>query len=139
MSCSTRHYSPPGRGARGNRHMALRLQHRPTALPDRLVHTDEFASTFTPRRSLALRYANDSAQAPAQQGKTTAGNELKTVKETGATSVASHLCLVSYRAQGVRVTRLGTSVLRQAKGRVKSRQFSSHRIRDWHRAGRVSR
>jgi len=43
---------------------------------------DEFASTFTPRRSLALRYANGSAQAPAaspaQQGKTTAGNELRT-------------------------------------------------------------
>ena len=40
---------------------------------------DEFASTFTPRRSLALRYANGSAPAPvaphAQQGKTTAGNE----------------------------------------------------------------
>lgn len=43
---------------------------------------DEFASTFTPRRSLALRHANGSAQVPAastaQQGKTTAGNELKT-------------------------------------------------------------
>ena len=43
---------------------------------------DEFARTFTPRRSLALRYANGSAQAPAaspaQQGKTTAGNELRT-------------------------------------------------------------
>jgi putative transposase len=43
---------------------------------------DEFASTFTPRRSLALRYANGSAPAPAaspaQQGKTTAGNELRT-------------------------------------------------------------
>ncbi len=43
---------------------------------------DEFARTFTPRRSLALRYANGSAQAPAaspaQQGKATAGNELKT-------------------------------------------------------------
>jgi putative transposase len=43
---------------------------------------DEFARTFTPRRSLALRYANGSAHAPAaspaQQGKTTAGNELKT-------------------------------------------------------------
>lgn len=43
---------------------------------------DEFASTFTPRRSLALRYANGSAQtpaaSPAQQGRTTAGNELKT-------------------------------------------------------------
>lgn len=42
---------------------------------------DEFASTFAPRRSLALRYANGSAQAPAaspaQQGKTTAGNELR--------------------------------------------------------------
>jgi hypothetical protein len=34
---------------------------------------DEFASTFAPRRSLALRYANRSAEAPAasptQQGK----------------------------------------------------------------------
>ena len=43
---------------------------------------DEFASTFTPQRSLALRHANGSAQPPAashaQQGKTTAGNELKT-------------------------------------------------------------
>ena len=43
---------------------------------------DEFASTFTQRRSLALRYANGSAPAPiastAQQGKTTAGNELRT-------------------------------------------------------------
>lgn len=43
---------------------------------------DEFARTFTPRRPLALRYANGSAQAPAaspaQQGKTTAGNELRT-------------------------------------------------------------
>ena len=43
---------------------------------------DEFASTFTPRRSLALRYANGFAPAPvalpAQQGKTTAGNELRT-------------------------------------------------------------
>ncbi len=43
---------------------------------------DEFASTFTPRRSLALRNANGSAQAPAassaQQGKATAGNELRT-------------------------------------------------------------
>jgi putative transposase len=43
---------------------------------------EEFASTFTPRRSLALRCANGSAQAPAaspaQQGKTTAGNELRT-------------------------------------------------------------
>lgn len=43
---------------------------------------DEFARTFTPRRSLALRYANGSAQAPAaspaQQGKTNAGNELRT-------------------------------------------------------------
>lgn len=43
---------------------------------------DEFASTFTPRRSLALRYAKGFAQppaaSPAQQGKTTAGNELRT-------------------------------------------------------------
>ena len=43
---------------------------------------DEFANTFTLRRSLALRYANGSAQStaasPAQQGKTTAGNELRT-------------------------------------------------------------
>jgi putative transposase len=43
---------------------------------------DEFAETFTPRRSLALRYANGSAQAPAdspaRKGNTTAGNELKT-------------------------------------------------------------
>jgi putative transposase len=43
---------------------------------------DEFARTFTPRRSLTLRYANGSAQAPtaspARQGKTTARNELKT-------------------------------------------------------------
>jgi putative transposase len=43
---------------------------------------DEFASTFTPRRSLALRYANGSAPAPvaspAQQGKTNAGKELRT-------------------------------------------------------------
>lgn len=43
---------------------------------------DEFASTSTPRRSLALRYAKGSAQAPAaspaQQGKTIAGTELKT-------------------------------------------------------------
>jgi len=43
---------------------------------------DEFASTFTSRRSLALRYANGSAlspvASPAQQGKTTAGNELRT-------------------------------------------------------------
>jgi putative transposase len=43
---------------------------------------DEFASTFNPRRSRALRYANGSAPAPvaspAQQGKTTAGNELRT-------------------------------------------------------------
>ena len=43
---------------------------------------DEFASTFTQRRSLALRYANGSAPAPvastAQQGKTIAGNELRT-------------------------------------------------------------
>lgn len=42
----------------------------------------EFASTFNPRRSLALRYAKGSAPAPvaspAQQGKTHAGNELKT-------------------------------------------------------------
>nr|WP_281040887.1 transposase [Mesorhizobium sp. M7A.F.Ca.US.011.01.1.1] len=42
----------------------------------------EFASTFNPRRSLALRYANCSAPAPvpspAQQGTTHAGNELKT-------------------------------------------------------------
>lgn len=43
---------------------------------------DEFAKTFTPRRSLALSYANSSAQAPAaspaQQGKTTAGSKLRT-------------------------------------------------------------
>ena len=43
---------------------------------------EELARTFTPRRSLALRYANGSTQAPAaspaQQGKTTAGNELRT-------------------------------------------------------------
>jgi len=43
---------------------------------------DEFASTFTPRRSLALRCANSFAQAPAaspaQQGEATTGNELKT-------------------------------------------------------------
>jgi len=43
---------------------------------------DEFASTFTPRRALALRYANASAPAPAaspaQKGKTNAGNEFKT-------------------------------------------------------------
>jgi putative transposase len=42
---------------------------------------DEFASTFTPRRSLALRNANGSAQAPAaspaQKGKPNAGNELR--------------------------------------------------------------
>ncbi|WP_143744675.1 IS3 family transposase [Mesorhizobium prunaredense] len=42
----------------------------------------EFASTFNPRRSLALRYAKGSAPAPvaspAQQGTTHAGNELKT-------------------------------------------------------------
>jgi len=41
----------------------------------------EFASTFTPRRSFASRYANGSAQAPAaspaQQGKSTATNELR--------------------------------------------------------------
>ena len=52
---------------------------------------DEFARTFTPRRSLALRNANGSAQEPAtstaQQGKTTAGNELKTGQNAGATSV----------------------------------------------------
>lgn len=40
---------------------------------------DEIASTFTPRRSLALRYAKGSARASAaslaQQGKTTAGIE----------------------------------------------------------------
>jgi len=43
---------------------------------------DEFASTFTPRRSLALSYANSSAQAPAaspaQQGKTAPGSKLRT-------------------------------------------------------------
>ena len=53
---------------------------------------DEFARTFTPRRSLALRNANGSAQEPAtstaQQGKTTAGNELKTGQNAGATSEA---------------------------------------------------
>ena len=42
----------------------------------------EFASTFIPRRSLALRQANGSAPAPvapsAQQGETNAGNELRT-------------------------------------------------------------
>ncbi|WP_376702531.1 IS3 family transposase [Mesorhizobium sp. ISC25] len=42
----------------------------------------EFASTFNPRPSLALRYAKGSAPAPvaspAQQGTTHAGNELKT-------------------------------------------------------------
>jgi len=42
----------------------------------------EFASTFNPRRSLALRYAKGSAPAPVasptQQGTTHAGNELKT-------------------------------------------------------------
>ncbi|RWH74829.1 MAG: IS3 family transposase [Mesorhizobium sp.] len=42
----------------------------------------EFAATFNPRRSLALRYAKGSAPAtvasPAQQGTTHAGNELKT-------------------------------------------------------------
>ncbi|MER8448365.1 IS3 family transposase [Mesorhizobium sp. M1066] len=42
----------------------------------------EFAGTFNPRRSLALRYAKGSAPAPvpspAQQGTTHAGNELKT-------------------------------------------------------------
>ncbi|RWG11990.1 MAG: transposase [Mesorhizobium sp.] len=42
----------------------------------------EFAITFNPRRSLALRYAKGSAPAtvasPAQQGTTQAGNELKT-------------------------------------------------------------
>ncbi|WP_245497252.1 IS3 family transposase [Mesorhizobium sp. M5C.F.Ca.IN.020.32.2.1] len=42
----------------------------------------EFATTFNPRRSLALRYAKGSAPAPvaspAQQGTTHAGNELKT-------------------------------------------------------------
>lgn len=43
---------------------------------------DEFASTFTPRRSLALRYANGSAPAPAaspaHKGTITAGSELRT-------------------------------------------------------------
>ena len=43
---------------------------------------DEFAQTFNPRRSLALRNAKGSAPAsvasPAHQGKTNAGNELKT-------------------------------------------------------------
>ncbi len=43
---------------------------------------DEFASTFTPRRPLALCYPNSSAPAPAaspaQQGKTTAGDKLRT-------------------------------------------------------------
>jgi putative transposase len=42
----------------------------------------EFATTFNPRRSLALRYAKSSAPAPvaspAQQGTTHAGSELKT-------------------------------------------------------------
>lgn len=42
----------------------------------------KFASTFNPRRSLALRYAKGFAPAPvaspAQQGTTHAGNELKT-------------------------------------------------------------
>ena len=42
----------------------------------------EFASTFIPRRSLALRYAKGSALAPAaspaQKGTTNAGNELRT-------------------------------------------------------------
>ncbi|WP_280949015.1 transposase [Mesorhizobium sp. SEMIA 3007] len=42
----------------------------------------EFAATFNPRRSLALRYAKGSTPAtvasPAQQGTTHAGNELKT-------------------------------------------------------------
>ncbi|WP_281040487.1 transposase [Mesorhizobium sp. M7A.F.Ca.US.010.02.1.1] len=42
----------------------------------------EFAGTFNPRRSLALRYAKGSAPAPvpspAQQGTTHAGIELKT-------------------------------------------------------------
>jgi putative transposase len=43
---------------------------------------NEFARTFNPRRSLALRYAKGSAQAatasPAQQGITNAGSELRT-------------------------------------------------------------
>ena len=43
---------------------------------------DEFAQTFNPRRALALRNAKGSAPAPvaspAHQGKTNAGNELKT-------------------------------------------------------------
>ena len=43
---------------------------------------DEFAQTFNPRRSLALRNAKGSAPAPvaspAHQGKTNAGNELRT-------------------------------------------------------------
>ena len=43
---------------------------------------DEFASTCPPQRSLALRHANGSAQppaaSPAQQGKTTAENKLRT-------------------------------------------------------------
>ncbi|RVD38894.1 IS3 family transposase, partial [Mesorhizobium sp. M4A.F.Ca.ET.020.02.1.1] len=42
----------------------------------------EFATTFNPRRSLALRYAKGSAPAPvalpAQQDTTHAGNEPKT-------------------------------------------------------------
>ncbi|ESZ54455.1 hypothetical protein X729_28505 [Mesorhizobium sp. L103C131B0] len=42
----------------------------------------EFAQTFNPRRSLALRNAKGSAPAPvastAHQGKSNAGNELKT-------------------------------------------------------------
>jgi len=42
----------------------------------------EFASTFNPRRALTLRNVNSSAPAPAaspaQQGKTNAGNELRT-------------------------------------------------------------
>ncbi len=51
---------------------------------------DESASTFTPRRSLALRYANAPAPAtaasPARQGKTNAGTECKTRENKGATS-----------------------------------------------------
>ncbi|TIU72167.1 MAG: transposase [Mesorhizobium sp.] len=47
----------------------------------------EFASTFNPRRSLALRYAKGSAPAPvaspAQQGTTHAGNEPKLDRNWG--------------------------------------------------------
>jgi|GEM_PF-1923785 len=43
---------------------------------------DEFANTFNPRRSIALRYAKGSAPStaasPAQQGNANAGNELRT-------------------------------------------------------------